>query len=63
MIIGLVSDFCLIVNQRKYLVYLHVYTRLFDVKVVSIFLGFIFADSKSGKILPPNDLIKFGLLS
>ena len=36
---------------------------MFGVNFISIFFGLIFADSKSGKILTPNDLIKFGLLS
>ena len=30
---------------------------MFGVKFISIFLGLIIADSKSGKILTPNDLI------
>ena len=30
---------------------------MFGVKFISIFLGLIFADSKIGKILTPNDLI------
>ena len=38
---------------------------MFGVKFISIFLGLIlnFADSKSGKVLTPNGLMYFSLLS
>ena len=61
--IGLVSDFlpeCK--SKRIFGLFIH-QAGIFGVKFISIFLGIIFADSKSGKILTPNDSILFGLLS
>ena len=36
---------------------------IFGVKCLSIFCGLILADSKSGEILMPNDLIALGFCS
>ena len=63
MIIGLVSDFlpeCK--SKRNFSVFIH-QAGIFGVKVLSMILRFIFADSKTGKVLTPKDLVKFGLLS
>ena len=57
MVIGLVSDFLYECESRGIFgLFIH-QAGMFGVKFLSLFLGLIFADSKSGKILTPNDLI------
>ena len=51
------------VNRREILVYLYTRLVIFGVKVLSLFLKFMFADSRTGKVLTPKDLIPFGSLS
>ena len=59
MIIGLVSDFLLECKlKRSFGLFIHQAG-----KVLSMLLKLMFADSRTGKILTPKDLIKFGLLS
>ena len=63
MIIGLISDFlpeCK--SKRSFGLFKH-QAGTFGVKVLSMFLKFMFANSRTGKVLTPKDLIKFGLLS
>ena len=63
MIIGLVSDFlpeCK--SKRSFGLFIH-QAGTFGVKVLSMLLKLMFADSRTGKIQTPKDLIKFGLLS
>ena len=63
MIIGLVSDFLLeCKSKRSFGLFIH-HAGTFDVKVLSMVLKFMFADSRTGKVLTPKDLIKFGLFS
>ena len=62
MIIGL-SDFLPeSKSKRSFNVFIH-QAGIFGVKVLSMILRFMFADSRTGKVLTPKDLIKFGLLS
>ena len=63
MIIVLVSDFlpeCK--SKRSFGLFIH-HAGKFGVTFLSMLLKLKFADSRSGKILTPKDLIKFGLLS
>ena len=56
MIIGLVSDFlpeCK--SKRSFGLFIH-HAGTFGVKVLSMFLKFMFADSRIGKVLTPKDL-------
>ena len=63
MIIGLVSDFLPECKSKiSFGLFIH-HAGIFGVKVLSMFLKFMFADSRTGKVLTPKDLIKFGLLS
>ena len=63
MIIGLVSDFLPECKSKiSFGLFIH-HTGTFGIKVLSMFLKFMFADSRTGKVLTPKDLIKFGLLS
>ena len=63
MIIGLVSDFLPECKSKiRFGLFIH-HAGTFGVKVLSMFLKLIFADSRTGKVLTPKDLIKFGLLS
>ena len=58
MIIGLVSDFlqeCK--SKRSFGLFIH-QAGTFGVKVLSMFLKFLLADSRTGKVLTPKDLIK-----
>ena len=62
MIIGLVSDFLPECKSRIFGLFIN-QAGIFGVKSLSILFGLIFADFKSGKILAPNGLIQFGLIS
>ena len=63
MIIGLVSDFLPECKSKiSFGLFIH-HAGTFGVKVLSMFLKFMFADSRTGKVLTPKDLIKFNLLS
>ena len=57
MVIGLVSDFLYECESRGIFGLFILQAGMLGVKFLSLFLGLIFADSKSGKILTPNDLI------
>ena len=60
MIIGHVSDFlpeCK--SKRSFGLFIH-HAGTFGVKVLSMFLKFMFADSRTGKVLTPKDLMIFG---
>ena len=62
MIIGLVSDFLPECKSKiRFGLFIH-NAGTFGVKVLSMFLKLIFADSRTGKVLTPKDLIKFGLV-
>ena len=63
MISGLISDFfpeCK--SKRSFGLIIH-QAGTCGAKVLSMFLKFMFADSRTGKVLTPKDLIKLGLLS
>ena len=63
MIIGLVSDFLPeFKSKRSFGLFIH-QAGTFGVKVLSMLFKLMFADSRTGKIQTPKDLIKFGLLS
>ena len=51
------------VNQKVFQVVSHTNLEIFCVACFSIFCGLILADSKSGEILMPNDLIVLGFCS
>ena len=63
MIIGLISDFFLPqCKPKRSFIYTpgwYVWFKVFFIYIIKI----IFEDSRTGKILTPIDLIKFGLLS
>ena len=63
MIIGLVSDFLPECKSKRSFGLFIYHAGIFGVKVLSMFLKFMFADFRTGKVLTPKDLIKFGLLS
>ena len=61
--IGLVSDFVLeCKSKRSFGLFIH-QAGTFVVKVLSMLLKLMFAHSRTGKILTPKYLIRFGLLS
>ena len=49
--------------QKIFQVVSHTNQEIFCVECFSIFCGLILADSKSGEILMPNDLIVLGFCS
>ena len=59
----LIQIFSRNVNQKVFQVGFIHQAEIFGVKCFSIFCGLILADSKSGEILMPNDLIALGLCS
>ena len=59
----LIQTFSQNVNQKVFQVVSYINAGIFGVKYFSIFCGLILADSKSGEILMPNDLIALGFYS